>query len=397
MDGSPNPLTPEQRELLSAWTDGEIVEGVRAQMDALLQRADAQAYVKQLRAMRALVARHGAAAAPRALKGSVLSALIEQPARGKLIAVPMATWRTAIMALAAMLVVGLALFFAPALLEVRKVPTGVARSDGADPQAGKPTTDGLLSDSIESRPAEFEGLKDGGKAEARGSRSLEKREDSKEENGENLPPPVPGAGELQRMAAPPAPPAAESPAGADKPKGEGPLDDKAAPDEAARRDRAAEARDDDLEKSGNSAKAERETEKMGSARAQGGAGAGDVVFVLRTRHGLAAQNDLMRVGALYGRATLGELPDDGMEDVLVDVDEERVPQLVAALKLLARQQEYGALRAPEGFAGPNDAKRAETDNARAEQPEEARKSDGAPAPRAARAAGRKVRLKVRLE
>jgi hypothetical protein len=115
MDGSLKPLTEQDRLLLSASLDGELEGAEKTQAEALMQRADAQGYVKQLGAIRALVGRHGATNAPAAVQARVMAALGEQPA-GKVIPMPRATWATAIAALAAMLIVGTALYFAPGMI-----------------------------------------------------------------------------------------------------------------------------------------------------------------------------------------------------------------------------------------------------------------------------------------
>ena len=94
MDGSLKPLTEHERLLLSASLDGALDAAEDAQVKALLQRADAQAYVKQLRAMRALVAQHGGRKAPAELQARVMAALGDEP-QGKIIPMPRATWATA--------------------------------------------------------------------------------------------------------------------------------------------------------------------------------------------------------------------------------------------------------------------------------------------------------------
>lgn len=141
MHADNQPLTIEEQILLSASIDaqdGELTQAEHAQVQALLQRPQARAYIDSLRATRVLVGRHGAAKAPVGLKGRVLAALdedfddISRPTAsrdGKVIALPSANWRTPVLALAAAVVVTLGVFFGPALIPSDKPasPADIAR------------------------------------------------------------------------------------------------------------------------------------------------------------------------------------------------------------------------------------------------------------------------------
>jgi len=128
MHAENQPLTIEEQILLSASIDardGDLTQAEHARVQALLQQPAARAYVDSLRATRVLVGRHGAAKAPVGFKGRVLAALdedfddISRPTAlrdGKVIAMPSASWRTPMLALAAAVVVTLGVFFGPALL-----------------------------------------------------------------------------------------------------------------------------------------------------------------------------------------------------------------------------------------------------------------------------------------
>lgn len=444
MEGS---LTPEQQALLSAHVDGEVSEAERAQVDALLRRTDAQAYVKQLAALRALVAKHAAARAPAGLREAVLA---EAGApQGRLLAIPRATWTTALAALAAMLVVGTALYFAPALMEPDPQQPAVPVARG--------NTQALPPKDLEERPgagesAVFRDLGDNEKQGAKldgapeDARTLDNDEVGNSTRGMAPKDAVPGPA----PAPPPAAPSADAggsgmPAPTKKPAGDdgkieakgvrseggaerrkqtepernaddkhdGKTDSKNDEEAPADKRRADDAERETTGRSGDAGKADlaRDNEKEKKAESAEGARASEqpgepaeVVLSLKTDHGLAAQNDVLRVSAMYGTAKLGELPETGMEDVLVEVEETRVAALVTALQKLTGQQQYGKLEVPAGMFKPAATMGAADNSARDVLPEEVRdrfegKSEpktGAEKPAAEAAPARKIKLKVRL-
>lgn len=120
-------LSHEQRELLSAYLDGEVSANERALAQALLDRAEARRFLGELKTLRERLAPHGLAPAPRNLRDAVLAALdgdfdsISRPTSlkpGREAAVlPSVNWRTPLMAVAAALTIAVGLFFGSALLD----------------------------------------------------------------------------------------------------------------------------------------------------------------------------------------------------------------------------------------------------------------------------------------
>lgn len=73
---------------------------------------------------------------------------------------------------------------------------------------------------------------------------------------------------------------------------------------------------------------------------------GNVTVTLDTAMQLAAQAEILRVGALYGKALLDQ--DDETESVVIELPEAQLPELLGALKRLAGEQQFGTLQIPEG-------------------------------------------------
>ncbi|MCC6466120.1 MAG: hypothetical protein IT463_12340 [Planctomycetes bacterium] len=130
--------------------------------------------------------------------------------------------------------------------------------------------------------------------------------------------------------------------------------------------------------------------------------AGDVTVTLETAMALAAQAEVLRVGALHGKAQLD--PDAETESVVIELDESRLPELLGALKRLAGEQELGNLKIPAGVkaepaAGPGNGYLPESLRPGATKTQAATKpaeeADGEAAENAA--PGRTVRLRVRLQ
>lgn len=173
------PLTPEQQELLSAYSDGEVNAAERALAGALLERPEARAYLEQLRALASRLREHGAAKAPIDLRQAVMANLegdfdsisrptsnqdsggaglpvrsqgdydsISRPTSNQVSFAPQASWRMPLFAAAAAILVAAGVLFSgvmsyqpPAPPEVGMSPSGSKRtpSPATLPEsAGKP-------------------------------------------------------------------------------------------------------------------------------------------------------------------------------------------------------------------------------------------------------------------
>jgi hypothetical protein len=116
---SQSKLTQQQRELLSAWLDGETTPAEQAEVEKLLEREDAQAELLELRQVRELVAQHAAVSIPEDVSGRVLERV--QGSTGTAAApvhkLPTMSWRTPVYAVAAALMVAVGLMFGPAIID----------------------------------------------------------------------------------------------------------------------------------------------------------------------------------------------------------------------------------------------------------------------------------------
>jgi len=468
------PLDISEQILLSAWLDGEVSDAERDQVNALLQRAEARAYLEQLKATRVLVNKHGSVSAPVGLKGRVLAALdedfddISRPTAsrdGNVIALPTASWKTPLMALAAAVVIVLGLVFGPSLIpsSTPQSPADIAREAAgrATPQDPAPATSTVEKKPVDSNldllePGTAEELaqrlklreqappeagpeldKAGrnddsfaetekfaakkpegtdvklGKASAQGAKEEAKSEaKSKDAQEDPVAPPAPQpsalprdgrADELERKrgeshgedrgtggpgadakkdekdaaarkvenspAESEAPgtrregqstPAPGSPAKEldDKPKTNAAGGGGADAGKKTARPADDEARKlEDTEDSNN----EDSDGKQGEGAAEKGNGdwrGGDdlksktiaattIDLTLAPDRALAAQNDVLRVAALYGKAVITVNEADGTESITVDLNENQLAELVGALKRLAAQQNYGNVQVPE--------------------------------------------------
>lgn len=154
-------LSQDQRELLSAFLDGEVSANERALAKALLDRAEARSYLAELESLRERLAPQGLATAPRGLRDAVLAALdgdfdsISRPTSLKPghegAALPAATWRTPLMAVAAALTIAVGLFFGSALLDRQAdVPTGaVSVAPGAPAASSRSVTPPSPAEALE--------------------------------------------------------------------------------------------------------------------------------------------------------------------------------------------------------------------------------------------------------
>lgn len=123
-------LTPEQLELLSAWLDGEVNAAERALAQALLERPEAKAYVRSLEQTVARVREHGAAKAPQGFATLVRQTIegdfdglsrptsnqgdfdgLSRPTSNQIQALPQASWRMPLFAAAAAVLVAAGVLF----------------------------------------------------------------------------------------------------------------------------------------------------------------------------------------------------------------------------------------------------------------------------------------------
>lgn len=140
-------LSNEQRELLSAYLDGEVNASERALAKALLERAEAAAYFAGLKRVQDLAQQHGAARAPQNFAALVKQSLegdfdgisrptsnsgdydgISRPTSNQapIHSLPQATWRMPLLAAAAAIVMALSIFAYNALVLPSASPTDVA-------------------------------------------------------------------------------------------------------------------------------------------------------------------------------------------------------------------------------------------------------------------------------
>lgn len=130
-------LSDEQQQLLHAWVDGETTEAENQVVNELIaDNADAQLYLTELKRVRELIATHGGVPAPEGLRERVLAALDADEA--PVIKLPLFNWRTALVAAAAAVVVSLVLVFAPPTEET-VTPTEVAVTE--QPRSQTPPED----------------------------------------------------------------------------------------------------------------------------------------------------------------------------------------------------------------------------------------------------------------
>jgi hypothetical protein len=123
-------LSPEQQELLSAYLDGEVSTAEAALAKALLERPEASAYLEQMRSVSARVREHGGAHAPADFRQSVQAHLegdydsISRPTSNQrpIQQLPSASWRMPLMAAAAAIIVAVGILFTGVLTNVNDTP-----------------------------------------------------------------------------------------------------------------------------------------------------------------------------------------------------------------------------------------------------------------------------------
>lgn len=154
-------LSNEQQELLHAWVDGETTEAEEQMVAELTSNAatrdELQLYVTELKRVRELLATHGGVPAPSGLRERVMAALDNDTA--PIIDLPLLNWRTALVAAAAAIVVSLALVFSPPANDATNA-SGIATTDEQAPenstqgQSPKPTAE---PEDMTQRPSEHHG------------------------------------------------------------------------------------------------------------------------------------------------------------------------------------------------------------------------------------------------
>ena len=128
-----NPLNESQRELLSAYLDGEVSDAERHTAEELLKREDAQAYLESLRATVSLVTSNAPVRAPVGLGGRVMNDLKDEfkqsvdPGSEPFTAIPRISWQAPIWAAAAAVVVSVAIMFGPSLFNTKPQGPEIAR------------------------------------------------------------------------------------------------------------------------------------------------------------------------------------------------------------------------------------------------------------------------------
>jgi hypothetical protein len=164
-------LSNEQRELLSAYLDGEVNASEKALALALLEREEACAYLAGLKRVRELAQTHAAARAPRDLVSLVRQSLdgdfdgisrptsnqgdydsISRPTSNQLQlnAMPQASWRMPLMAMAAALVMAVGIFAVNSLIVPNDAPRDLStagRDYRKDPEAAPETREALRKSS----------------------------------------------------------------------------------------------------------------------------------------------------------------------------------------------------------------------------------------------------------
>lgn len=397
---APNGLTPEQRELLSAHLDGETTPSEGAAAELLLQSTEAREYFNELAATRALVIKHAAVRAPVGLSGRVLDALELSPAEkaGTLSAMPRMSWHAPLWAAAAAVILSLGVMFGPAIFspaapeqsdiarraldnlapavgpespQVQAVPEDEAQDPnfggpGSDPfnrkggpvtGAPKPEGDWGFAGEKAGRNA-AEGA-DKETADAGKRRELEELKSEAERGGQ-------GGGTGRAAGSSPTPRTArlnddknseKDDRAVDPAESEKALDDA---NEAVRRAKGRASAPGDVQTDGEPANEERgqpdrarDTDSAPpppTAPAQPAEAAPEIVTLDVTEGGnMVAQNDFLWVSSLYGKAELVENQDESeVESISVELDADKLAELLAALRKLADDQGYGRVDGAKG-------------------------------------------------
>lgn len=386
-----NPLDESQSELLSAYLDGELTEVERKIVDELLKRDDARAYLESLRATVSLVTQNAPVRAPVGLSGRVMSNLKDEfkqsvdPGSEPFTAIPRISWQAPIWAAAAAIVVSVAIMFGPSLFNTRPQGPEIARdvlenlpqasASAEQPEQGigeKPAaTDALDFDKSTLEEMErgvTERMKKGEHLDDASAKGNTRR--LSEDEAQNDPADADSNRFARRSAGAPA----KEPgigggwgggaAGGREELGKSKDDKQGAPSEPGRNrdanseadgeNSAAEADDRDLEEAKResrggvappAAPAEQPQDDAAPSNEAGDAAEGSAeahVLTMTEAGSLAAQTDVLWISKLYGSAKIVE-SDDAVESVEVEVDADKLPELMAALRKLAEDQGYGSV------------------------------------------------------
>lgn len=312
------PLTQAQQELLTAWIDGQATGAEAEAASKLAAEPEAARWVQTTRALRTLVRRHTAVKAPAFLKSRVLATLDEDfddISRPTASLIPI---RRALMALAAGLVLALGVYFVATNVpqdtdtstQVSRAPTGREPARGPGSMAG-PAVPPAPQPTPELPPKSVSGKPDG--SESRNS-------DDPAKGGErgDLKPPAPGQG------------------GDSWAEGS---------DHSRRKDRPAITVLNLDRGNGHAHQLSLELDRNSGANA------------------LQTYNDLLVVACMYADARLvngdGSAATvdndfavfDGLE---IEVSQDSLADLLAAVRKLSDDQQYGSLAVPEDLEQPVD-------------------------------------------
>lgn len=426
------PLTEEQRELLSAYADGEVTAAERQAAEQLLQRADAREYFDSLQATITLVKTHAPLRAPVGLSGRVLNALEDEfkpkaigPGSEPFTGTPVISWRTPLYAIAAAVIVSLGIMFGPSLVGPREgTPSEVARTVLDDLPAPKtdarpaeygdhgfadeandvPNTDPANpADALNEKAGKDSGPGEGGSWDgAREDLAENLRETEASRTGATLKQPEANAAkkakDSQGLEGAPseskgasrgedaaddknalndakdvveAEPAPGNDHNEDESKELGTKSDhekyngragappmgggtggSAQPKPERRNQDGANQQDGDTGAGPAADESEEEEQRVKRARSGGGsapeaaeaaeAGEAETLVEISDARTLTAQTDVLWVSSLYGDAALAD-EDSDVESVTVEIDADKLPELMAALRKLAADQGYGTV------------------------------------------------------
>ncbi|KAA0216875.1 hypothetical protein EDM80_03795 [bacterium] len=361
-------LSNEQRELLSAYLDDEVNASERALARALLERPEAAAYLTGLKRLQESARVHGAARAPADFSRLVRQSLdgdfdsISRPTSHKpaspLHVMPAANWRTPLMALAAAVIVAVGLFAYDLVSSPGRPqgPEGAVARETAMPaeSAGKPEVPESLASPAAPQPTPPAAKKPTAPKESTGDPGTEDAkdiQDANEELGKEAGKRAEGdrsdkkKNETTRRARGSAPegenwdrtkegkdagPGTGGGGGASAAGGKGEARQDGAYDDARPRDEAP-AKNTGAERGGAPA--------LGASQAE----PVEVVVEDVSRAGRnAVLTELLAIGNLYGAA-------DSTEEgsVVVELPEDQLEAMMAALQRLARDQELGSVSVAE--------------------------------------------------
>jgi hypothetical protein len=356
------PLTEQQRELLSAWLDGEVTDAERETVETLLQREESAKYVESLRATAALVAAHAPVRAPVGLSGRVLNALEgefkpraagagSEPVAG----IPTLSWRAPLYAAAAAILVALAIMFGPALTSPG-TPPSVARTplENLPERTALDATadeDGKLFD-LDEEPAGPASDSAGVERTEEGERDHPNKaavEKLGKESGEKLKNEQEKNYRANRSGAPQPPDSAAGKPDGQMDEGDNVERERAGEEEAGAGGgkqpgaRKGESRGDGDAADTKKDKVSEPRPVLGKAtdKEEAKEAADDQVTIdISDARSIAAQTDVLWVSSLYGDAEVNDENVD-VESIAVEIDPAKLPELMAALRRLAKDQGYG--------------------------------------------------------